>query len=227
MEKNNKIILIGIIILTTLVLIFCGYLVFKKRDYFTDAQKFRREYLNLNGKTNNNGDKYPEVTISIDNTVIYATEEKIIELLENGTGVIYFGFDSCPWCRTLISPLLKIAKEMEEPIYYLDIKDIKSVFEIKDGELINTKKGTKGYYKILELLDDYLDEYYLTDDDFNDYDTYEKRLYAPTLVAVKNGLITKTHVGTVDSQENGYDKLSQDQLNELENIIKDLINSKN
>ncbi len=227
MEKNNKIILIAIIILTVLVLILCGYSLINKKNNLTDAQKFRNEYMELNDQVNSDNVEYPMVNISEDNTVIYANEKKVIEILEKGSGVIYFGFNSCPWCRTLVNPLIDVAKEMNENIYYLDIKDIRSMFEIVDGDIENIKKGSEGYYKILSLLDEYLDEYYLTDENYTDYDTLEKRIYAPTLIAVKDGLVTDMHVGTIDSQESGYDKLEAGQLKELKQIIKDLINSKN
>ena len=227
MEKNNKLILISIIILTTFVLIFCGYLLFKRNVNLDDAEKFRNEYMEFNDKVTNTGEKYPLVNIPNDNTVVYAKEEDIIEILKSKSGVIYFGFNSCPWCRTLVNPLIEVATKLQEKIYYLDIKDIRSSFEIVDGELKNTKKGTNGYYEILDLLSEYLDEYYLTDNDYNDYDTNEKRIYAPTLVALKNGKVTSIHVGTIDSQESGYDELTKDENEELKKVITDLINSKN
>ena len=93
--------------------------------------------------------------------------------------------------------------------------------------ILETKKGTDSYYQILDLLAEYLDDYYLTDSEGNDYATHEKRLYAPTLVAIKEGKVTSFHVGTVDSQESGYDKLTNEQITELKGIITKLIASKN
>lgn len=228
MENKNKIILALLMILTISVVGVCIFRVLLKNEKMTDAIKFRNEYIELNDKINeNNGKNYVNVKISEDNTVKYVTEEKAVELLESGTGVIYFGFSTCPWCRSLISTLTSVAESKNETIYYLDVLNIRSTYEVKDGKLNKLKEGTKGYYKILNLLDKELEEFYLTDEDGNKYDTLEKRLYAPTLVAVKNGKVTKLHVGTVESQENGYDKLTDNQLEELESIIKDLINSKN
>ena len=34
--------------------------------------------------------------------------EEIVKILNEGTGVIYFGFNSCPWCRSMIETLLKV-----------------------------------------------------------------------------------------------------------------------
>lgn len=228
MENRNKIILGLLIVLTIVVVSICVYFLIDSRNVdLSDSTKFRNEYMELNDKINeSNGKAYPNVLISEINTVKYATENEIIELLENGTGVIYFGFSTCPWCRSLISTLTSIAENKSETIYYLDILNIRSSFEIKDGKLDKIKNGTKGYYKILELLDDVLDDFYLVDNN-NRYDTEEKRLYAPTVIAVQKGEITDIHVGTVSSQESGYDKLTNDQITELEDIIRKLIDSKN
>jgi len=228
MENKNKIILILLIILTLSVVGVCIYAVINKEEAITDAIKFRNEYSELNDEVNEgNGKNYVNVTISENNTVKYVTEEKVTELLESGTGIIYFGFSTCPWCRSLVSTLTRVAEEKNETIYYLDILNIRSSYELKNRKLNKLKEGTRAYYKILELLDEHLEDFYLTDEAGNKYDTGEKRLYAPTLVAFKDGEITKVHVGTVESQASGYDELTNTQLEELENIVKDLINSKN
>ena len=227
MDKNNKIILILLVILTLVVVGVCTYSVIKNNEKDTDAIKFRNEYSELNGKVNeNNGKNYVNVSISDSNTIKYITEEKAIELLEEGTGVIYFGFSTCPWCRSLVSTLTSVAENKNESIYYLDILDIRSAFELNEGKLNKIKDGSKGYYKILELLDEQLEDFYLIDDAGNKFDTEEKRLYAPTIVAFNKGNITSIHVGTVESQENGYDELTSDQITELESIIEKLIASK-
>ena len=229
MEKKNKIILIAIIILTICVISVCIYGIVNKKDIKeNDAVKFQSEYMELNDKVNEvNSKAYVNVTLSEENTIKYVTEAKAAKILEEGTGIIYFGFSTCPWCRSLVTTLAKVAEEKNETVYYLDVLNIRSTFEVEEGKLNKTREGSKGYYKILELLDDKLEEFYLVDEAGNKYDTNEKRLYAPTLVAVEKGKITGFHVGTVESQESGYDKLTEDQITELEKIVKNLINSKN
>jgi len=229
MEKKNKIVLISIIIITVLVLGGCVYSVItNKNEVNSDAVKFMNEYTELNGKINEyNGATYVNVELPESNTFKYATEEKAIELLKEKSGVIYFGFSTCPWCRSLVSTLGRVAKEENETIYYLDILNIRSSFEVKDGKLNKLKEGSKGYYELLELLDEELESFVLEDEEANKFDTGEKRLYAPTLVAFNQGKITSVHVGTVESQISGYDELTDDQIKELEDIILALINSKN
>ncbi len=229
MENKNKIIVVLIIILTMCVIGFCIYSVINKKDNVeSDAIKFRQEYMELNDKVNENtGKPYVNVTISETNTVKYADEDEIVDILNNRTGIIYFGYKTCPWCRSLLPTLTKIAEENNETIYYLDIYDIRSSFELKDNSVNKVKDGSSGYYKILRLLDSYLEDFYLTDDEGNKFDTKEKRLYAPTVVAVSNGEVKSIHVGTVSSQESAYDKLTNEQTKELEEIIEKLIDSKN
>lgn len=229
MEKKNKIILIVIILLTLIVVGVCVYAVTKKEENVTkDGLNFQKEYSELNGKINEyTGKENVQVDITKTNTVKYSTEEEINEMLTKDTGIIYLGFSECPWCRTLVTSLTKVAEEKNEPIYYLDIKDIRSAFTVEDGKLINSKKGSDGYYKLLKTLDEHLSEYILADDNGNQFDTKEKRIYVPTLIAVKDGKVTDFHVGTINSQADGNDELNDSQREELEKVITDLINSKN
>jgi len=226
MEKKNKIFVISLIVLILAVVGVAIYIICNnKKEENLDAKKFQNEYMELNGKEIY-GFKYVEVDISENNTVKYVNEEEVVELLENGSGIIYFGFATCPWCRSLVTTLTKVAEEKKETIYYLDISNIRSKFEIKDGKLNKVSEGTKGYYEILRVLDNELEQYYLTEND-KKYDTNEKRLYAPTLVAVKDGEIKSMHVDTVESQKSGFDKLTDEQKAELRKIIEDLMDSKN
>ena len=229
MEKRNKIFVVLLVIATVLIVGFCIYSVINKEDVeMTDAIKFKNEYSELNGKVNEaNGKNYVNVSIKDDNTVKYVSEEEAVKLLETGSGIIYFGFSKCPWCRSLVTTLTETAKELNETIYYLDVLNIRSAFSLTDGKLEKIKNGSDSYYDILKLLDNQLEPYYLTDEAGNQFDTLEKRLYAPTLVAVKDGVVTGIHVGTVDSQVSGYDELNSDQVSEIKKKIKTLIDSKN
>lgn len=228
MEKKNKIILAIIIIITVFVLGGCVYSVIKdKNNELSDAIKFRNEYMELNDKyIESLGVSYPSINISETNTIKYITEKEAVKFLEEGTGIIYFGFSGCPWCRSLIPILTKISEEKNETIYYLDILNIRSTFKVENSKLKKTREGTKEYYQILDILDAELEDFYLEDEEGNKYDTNEKRLYAPTVIAIRNGEVTGIQVSTLKSQKSGFDKLTDDQTKELEGIIKKLINSK-
>ena len=118
MEKRNKIILIAIIILTIIVLCVCVYSIINNNHVNkSDANKFRTEYMELNDKTNEaTGDAYPIVNISVNNTVKYISSKEAVKILKEKSGIIYFGFKTCPWCRSLVSILTDVAIEERKNI---------------------------------------------------------------------------------------------------------------
>jgi len=81
------------------------------------------------------------------------------------------------------------------------------------------------YYKILEILESKLKDYTLTTKENKQIKTGEKRLFAPSVVAVQNGEIKDFHEGTVDSQNSGYDPLKKEEKEELQKKFTELINS--
>lgn len=231
MDKKNKIILLIISIITIVVVGVCGWSIINHEKQIEetdmkDSIKFKEEYESLNGKATANNNTYPTVTIDENNTVKYVTEREAVELLENGTGVIYFGFKECPWCRNMISILTNVAKENETKIYYLDISNIRSKYELDENlEAKLIEKGTDNYYDILEILDNELEDFMLMTEDGKKVKTGEKRLYAPTVVAFDNGKIKKVHVGTIDTQEDPYIKLTKEEEKELNKIFTKIVKS--
>ncbi len=229
--KKDNIILIALLIGIFLLASCCGYFAFEEssqEEIITDAIKIQREYASLNDKVNEtNQKKYLSVNLSEDNPFCYAKEEEIINLLENGTGIIYFGFKTCPWCRSMIEELEKTAKEKNlDKIYYLDISNIRDTLALDENDKIVTEKqGSSTYYKIVKFLEEYLKEYTLTSKEGKIIKTGEKRLFAPTVLAVSNGEIRFFHEGTIDSQKNGYEKLTEEQKGSLRKIFSDLIDS--
>lgn len=109
--------------------------------------------------------EYEELTE--DNVYTYKSMDEIIKILEHGTGVVYLGFPECPWCQRYVVYLNEVAKEEElEEIYYYNIKE-------------DREKNTEGYQKLVTLLGENLQ-----------YDKEgNRRIYAPSIIAVKNGKI--------------------------------------
>lgn len=187
------------------------------KDCSCDATRFKEEYETLNGKDNGHGGNHLEISIAKDNPMEYVDYTRIKQLLTNGTGVIYFGFPECPWCRNLIPTLIDTANEMNvKNILYFNNKaerDIKSLDE--SGNIITKTEGSDDYYELLELMEGHTSVY----DGLNDESI--KRLYFPTVVFVKDGEIVGFHEGTVDSQEDASVYVDAEQQKELKKILKE------
>lgn len=116
----------------------------------TDAAKFSQEY-----------------GIDKDNVFVYRDINEIINILDNGTGIVYLGFHECKWCKAYVPYLNEVAKENNlDKIYYLNI-------------LEDRKNNTDEYMEIVSLL-----KFYLKYDEEG-----KKRVYVPTVIAVKEGNI--------------------------------------
>lgn len=226
MDRNQKILLLIISVLIVISGII-GFLAFKneKDKPKIKTNEFKEEYEKLNGVVNDYGYTYPTVEVDADYKIVYASEEDVLDILKKGNGVIYFGFPTCPWCRNMIKPLISAADSNGlEEIYYLNIMDIRDSLSVNDsGDIVTDKEGSKNYKKILKELDSILDTYYVKDAMGNDVSTNEKRLYAPTVIAVKKGKVVAHHVGTVASQTDPYTELTKEQQEELYSIFSDLI----
>lgn len=123
--KKKVVIFVGIILLVIILILV-------KNKFFdnkiSDAVRFSEEYK----------------TIDENNVFVYRDINEIIKIMENGTGIVYLGFPECPWCKTYVSYLNEVAKEVGiDKIYYFNI-------------LEDRKNNTDEYQKIVSILDKYL-----------------------------------------------------------------------
>lgn len=188
--KDKKLV-IYIIVLIVLVGLTVTLNMFLNNKPTEDGLRFKEEYEALNN--------YIKVSIDENNPIKYASFEEVETLLTSGTGVIYFGFPSCPWCRNMIPVLLDVAeKNNYNTIHYFNPRDIRS-------------NDNSDYNRLIEILGDYLLE-----EDGN------KKLYVPDVFFVKEGKIAGHHLSTVESQADPQVGLNAEQINELSNIYQDL-----
>lgn len=187
---KKKLIIIGTILLCLVVIgIFL---------YSQDNIRFKISYEYVNLSEYSNGKKI-KVKIPINNKVKYVGKNEVLELLKSGTGVIYFGYNTCPWCRNAVPILVDSVRENKiDTLYYVDIHSV-DISSIKN--------------ELYEILDPYLRE----DDEGN------KRLSVPDVYVVKDGEIMGHHIGTVESYKNPYNGMSDEQKEELKEIYNDLI----
>lgn len=225
--KKEKVLLIVLPIIL-LILVLLSY--FKISSLNTDAMKFKREYEKYNNKKIDSGKEYLNLNIKSNNPIKYKSADDLIDIISNKTGIIYLGFPECPWCRNAISVLLDVSEENDiKDIYYFNIKNERDSYTLEDSKLVYEKdengneiKGTKDYSKLLKALDSVLFDYVL-EIDGKKYETGVKRIYAPSVIFIKDGKIIGIQVSTVESQTDPYKKLTKDQYNELYDIYTDYV----
>ena len=222
--KDNKLFMIIVTVLAAIVLVLNIQKVISNNSQ-TDGIKFKEEYEKLNGKKNDQGKKYREITIDSKNKIVYKTTEEVLDLIDKKKSfVLYFGFDTCPWCRSVVPTLASISKELNQEVYYIDVKDIRDTFELDDDNKPKlVKKGSKDYSRLLEKLEPVLEDYTLTDSDNNEIKVGEKRIYAPSIVSVIDGKAKELTTGISEKQTDGYMKLTKEMEKDTYNKIKKVL----
>lgn len=230
--KDNKLFMIIVTVLAAIVLVLNIQKVISNNSQ-TDGIKFKEEYEKLNGKKNDQGKKYREITIDSKNKTVYKTAEEVLNLIDKKKSfALYFGFDTCPWCRSVVPTLASISKELNQEVYYIDVKDIRDTFELDDDNKPKlVKKGSKDYSKLLEKLEPVLGDYTLIDSDNNEIKVGEKRIYAPSIVSVIDGKAKELTTGISDKQTDGYMKLTKeiekDTYNKIKKVLKQVSDKNN
>lgn len=181
------------------------------------AERFKEEYEAVNGTENSSGKKYREVKIDEDNPMVYSSAEEIVKKINNKeTFVVYFGFSTCPWCRSMVEQLIKSAKDNNERyIYYVDVLDIRDKYELdENNNPVKVADGGNSYNELITLMSDVLSDYTLTTESGEEISVGEKRIYAPNVVAVKNGVPKKMVEGTSKQLEDPYSELTDEMIEE-------------
>lgn len=228
--KNEKKILILATVICAVLVTFAYLRLVSNSNITEDSVKFKEEYEKLNDKEATLDRKYKKLEISKDNPIKYSNYDEIIDIIKNKTGIIYLGFPECPWCRTALPVLFDVAKANKiDTIYYLNIKNERDSYVVEDGKLTyaldeNGKeiKGTEGYFKLLDALKEHLSDYVINMDG-ESYEVGEKRLYAPSVIFVREGKVLGIQVSTVESQTDGYEPLTKEAYDELYSIYDDYI----
>jgi len=175
-----------IILMSIFLLVGCGK---------TDGEKFKEEYEALNGTQN-----LINITIDSNSNIKYLNAKQTVSFLKEGTGILYFGFPKCPWCRNVLPVLLEVATSNNMSISYLNPSGLR-----------NSKN--KDFEEIMNMLDAYL----MTNDEGN------KVLYVPDVYFVKDGKIIGHHLSTVESQTDPTVPLTEEQKQELKTVYEELI----
>ncbi len=222
-----------IIMIIGALLIALGGIISYTNYVSQDSFKFKKEYENLNNTLNDNGQEIREINISKNNPFVYKEASDIVKMIENKeTFLVYFGFPTCPWCRSILPTLIDVAKDLKaDTIYYVDVKEIRDTIVLDDeNHPVTEKEGTNSYYELLKLLGNVLKDYTLKDQEGNSVTIDEKRISAPNIVSVVKGKATSMTTGISEKQTNGYMKLTDEMIHDtyqkLETVIKENIESK-
>lgn len=117
------------------------------------------------------------------------------------SGIIYFGYATCPWCIEAVPIMNEVAKAQETNIYYVNKKS-----EANEAHPEWLKETTK-----------LLDKAYGLDE--NDGETY---LYVPEVIVIKEGKIVAHHMGTLDDHDATERKMTDKEQEELQKIYEEL-----
>lgn len=209
-----------------------------------EEKSFKEDYESLNGTTSVDGVKFSKVEIIEDNNVKYISMDEAQKILDGEnkdieSGVIFFGYASCPYSRSAVPVLLKAMESSDlNTIYYVNLRPANSSSlngvgqkenDLRDMYTLNAKNKAKrtkeaasdSYYKILTSLANHLDDYVLLTNSGKKVKTGEKRLNTPTIVSVIKGEIVGFHQGTaashLENEKGELQKLTKEEEKELLN----------
>ncbi len=192
------------------------------------ALEFKNDYESVNGVANKSGKIHRSVTIDESNKFEEVTAKELLEKINNQeTFYVYFGSKLCPWCRSTIEMADKISRENGiDKIYYVDIWDDEGNEILRDKYILNDNnelvldiKGADEYKKFLEVFDNVLTEYNLTDKDGNKVSTGEKRIYAPNYIYVNKGKAIRLTEGISSLQKDSREELTDEMLEEEKKLF--------
>lgn len=137
--------------------------------------------------------------ISFDEAIQYFTKEK--------SGVLYFGYSSCPWCKEAKPVLKKVAQKNGIDIQYVKVRDDKK------NRLYTDDQKT--------IIEPYIQDY------MSNNDEGILTLYVPLVLVIKNGKVIDGHEGTLDSHDATERKMTDDEKEELTKIYTKLMSEAN
>ncbi len=188
---------------------------------------FKENYEEYNGVTSlYNGKEYLELDVEDNNKIEEISYSDILNKMESEESfVVFFGFPTCPWCRLVVEPLIEVSNNSDiEKIYYVNIEDTRNTIELdEDNKLVTTKQGNDDYLKLVDNISDILNDYVIKDEDGKEYETNMKRIFAPNIIAFKDGKAIYNTSGIEDEITDPYQPLTEEQNNNSKEIIKEVI----
>ena len=133
--------------------------------------------------------------------------DQALDLFKNGeSGIVFFGFKDCPWCKEAAPSLEKVAKEQDKEIYYVKTRSD------EDHELLYDDSQRE---ELSQYIGQWMDE--------NEDEENKLWLYVPLVIHIKNGTATGGHEGTIEGHDAKERKMNEEEKEELMEIYSDLI----
>lgn len=111
-KRQNKRLCLAIGFVGIIAIVICGWYMWlhpqtPPSPQSSDAARFKAAYSR----------------VANDNRFVFASAGEVLEKFESGSGLIFLGFQQCPWCQQL-APIVDTAAKAEglDKIYYLDIR---------------------------------------------------------------------------------------------------------
>lgn len=159
--------------------------------------------------------------VAKDNPYKRISSNDALDMIKNGTGILYLGYNTCPWCKQIVPILNDSAKDRNiNSIYYIE-----DFYDMRPDKNSNPK-NIDDYNELLELLKNIILE-----DDYNN-----KIIRVPLILFIKNGKIVSYHRGTYEGHtlktkidENGnevkyLEDLTEDEKANVKSILIEKIN---
>lgn len=208
-----------IISLITILVVIIGFIAF----YFITNKSelmFKKDYESYNNKkiTNENEtEKLVSLKISNNNPIVYLNDENVLDKIKLDSEMILIGKPDDNITRKILPTLFEAAKDNGiEEIYYYPLGELEKKYEK------NNQDAVKIYEEIIKISDKYIDNTFKSGNKKG-----KKKITSPTVIVVNKGKIVSLHQGSVSSDTNYFENLTQEQKNELykiyENMILDLI----
>lgn len=138
--------------------------------------------------------------VGVEHIFLDATFEEALQLLESDdfSGILYYGYPSCPWCKEAVVEMNDAAKSLGLEIYYVNKKS--------DFNLLHPELEEK-----TELI---LDKAYGLSVD----EEGKPHLYVPEVVVIKKGKVVDHHLGTLEEHNAHERDMNEDEKQKLEDI---------
>ena len=132
------------------------------------------------------------------------TVEDMISKMDQGDSfVVYFGFETCPWCNDAMPILNEVAQANGIKVGYVNTRK---------EESWSSNTDIDNYSLLVEKVGKYLSK----DDEGN------PRLYVPFVFFIKNGEVVGGHEGTVDGHNAHERRIDEEEAEELTRIYQEL-----